>query len=153
MSRMTEIEWRAFVSEGQRVGVLATVRPGDRAHAVPVWFRLEAGEIVFTTPRSSVKGRAIRRTGRATMLVLDHEPPYHFVMVEGEVAVSVDPEVVRDTTIRVHERYLPPGEAAAAAAPLLENPTEMACRLRPDNVFAIGDVIGTFQAQPVVQNW
>lgn len=150
---MTESEWQEFVSEGQRVGVLATVRPTGRAHAVPVWFRLEDGEIVFTTPRESVKGRAIRRTGRATMLVLDHDPPYNFVMVEGEVEVSVDPEVVRDVTIRVHERYLPPGDAAAAAAPLIEEPTELACRLRPDNVFAIGDVVGTFQAEPAVQKW
>lgn len=153
MGRMSDGEWQAFVADGPRVAVLATVRTGDRAHAVPVWFVLDGEEILFTTPAASVKGRAIARTGRATMLVMDQRPPYSFAMVEGEVEVSREPGIVREVTIRVHERYLPAEQAVAAAAPLLEEPTELACRLRPESVFAVSDVIGTFQAEPSVQNW
>jgi PPOX class probable F420-dependent enzyme len=153
MGRMKDSEWQAFVADGQRVAVLATARRGDRTHAVPVWFVLDGDEILFTTPAASVKGRTIQRTGRATMLIMDHEPPYSFAMIEGLVDVSRDAGVVHEVTIRVHERYLPPEQAAQAAAPLLEEPTELACRLRPDSVFAIDNVIGTFQAQPSVQDW
>jgi PPOX class probable F420-dependent enzyme len=153
MGRMSDGEWQAFVARGQRLAVLSTSRPGGRTHAVPVWFVLDGDQILFTTPAESVKGRAIQRTGRATMLVMDHEPPYSFAMIEGVVEVSRDPSVVREMTIRVHERYLQPEQAAQAAAPLLEEPTELACRLRPVNVFAIENVIGTFQTEPSVQNW
>ena len=120
MGRMSDGEWQAFAADGQRIAVLATAWPPDRTHAVPVWFVVDGDEILFTTPAASVKGRAIQRTGRATMLVMDHEPPYSFAMVEGVVEVSRDPSVVREMTILVHERYLPPEQAAQAAAPLLE---------------------------------
>ena len=52
-----------------RPGVLATVRADGRPHVAPVWVDLdEDGSIVFTTGEGTVKGRNLRRSGRAALL-------------------------------------------------------------------------------------
>src|SRR5918911_3456263 len=98
---MRRNEWRAFVSEGTRTGNLATTRQDGRPHVVPVWFALDGDDIVFTTGADTVKGRAMRRTGQASLCVDDQEPPYSFVTIEGTATLSEDMDELLRVAARV----------------------------------------------------
>ncbi len=52
---MNEDRWRPFLQHGTRTGKVATVRRDGRAHIAPVWFVLDADDIVFTTGSNTVK--------------------------------------------------------------------------------------------------
>ncbi|WP_131765006.1 PPOX class F420-dependent oxidoreductase [Candidatus Protofrankia californiensis] len=106
MASMTQREWRTFLAAGKRTGKLATVRRDGRPHVAPVWFVLDGEEVVFTTGAASVKGRALRRDGRASLCVDDEKPPYSFVLVEGSVTVSEDPTELLRWATTIAGRYI-----------------------------------------------
>src|SRR5262245_11793333 len=135
MHEMDEAEWHAFVSQGTRTGKLATTRADGRPHVVPIWFVLDGSDVAFTTGASSVKGRNLRRDGRACLCVDDQAPPHSFVMIAGTATVSEDLEAMREWAIRIGARYMGAdrgeefGERNAA-------PGELLVRLTPDRVLA-----------------
>jgi PPOX class probable F420-dependent enzyme len=106
MYEMSEDERRAFLLEGTRTAKLATARRDGRAHVTPVWFVLDGDDLVFTTARDSVKGRAIRRDGRVSLCVDDEHPPYAYVMIEGTASVSTDLAELRSYATRIGGRYM-----------------------------------------------
>ena len=107
---MTPEERDAFVGE-PRTGVLATVDAKGRAHAVPVWYLFEGGELVIVTGRNSQKHKNVARTGRAS-LCIDDRNTFRTVTAEGPARV-VDP-LDYDTRLRLHTHYR--GEEAARKA-------------------------------------
>ncbi|QKW24317.1 PPOX class F420-dependent oxidoreductase [Kitasatospora sp. NA04385] len=136
---MTEPEWRAFLSHGTRTGKLATTRADGRPHLAPVWFLLDGDDLVFNTGRDTVKGRTLRRDGRAALCVDDDRPPFAFVLVEGVASVSEEPAEVRHWAGRIAARYMGEDRAEEYAA---RNgvPGELLVRLRMDKVLAQGGV-------------
>jgi len=78
-----------------------------------VWFTLDGDDLVFTTGADTVKGRGLRRTGRAAVVVDDPTPPLGFVSLEGPVTVSEDLDEVLTWTTRISARYV--GAEAAEA--------------------------------------
>lgn len=108
---MTSEEVHQFLTASpSRPGLVATVRADGRPHVAPVWFDLDAdGTIVFNTGDSTVKGRNLRREGRATLCVEDPQPPYSFVLVEGPITLVDDLDQVRPWAGRIGARYM--GEA------------------------------------------
>lgn len=104
---MTEAQWRAFLSEGTRTAKLATVRPDGRPHVAPVWFVLDAEDLVFTTMAETVKGRNLRASGRAALSVDEEEFPFAFVLVEGPVRIeALSPDELLPHTTRIARRYV-----------------------------------------------
>jgi PPOX class probable F420-dependent enzyme len=139
MYEMSEEEWRALLLEGTRTAKLATARRDGRAHVTPVWFVLDGDDLVFTTARDSVKGRAIRRDGRVSLCVDDEHPPYAYVMIEGTASVSTDLAELRSHATRIGGRYM--GEPRAeeyGARNGVEG--ELLVRIRPTRVVARGGV-------------
>lgn len=139
---MGEPEWRAFVSAGTRTGKLATVRRDGTPHVTPVWFVLDdQGRIVFNTGVTTVKGRNMRRSGRASLCVDDEAPPFAFVRVDGPVTFEEDPaEVLRWATM-IGGRYMGADQAEAFGRRNAV-PGELLVRLRPERVVAQTDVAG-----------
>ncbi|WP_326584473.1 PPOX class F420-dependent oxidoreductase [Streptomyces sp. NBC_00487] len=90
MRKMTERQWRAFVTHGTRTGKLSTVRAGGSPHVTPVWFLLDGDDIVLTTEKDGVKGRNLARDGRFALCVDEDRPPYAFVLLQGRATVSED---------------------------------------------------------------
>jgi PPOX class probable F420-dependent enzyme len=135
MPAMTHEEWRAFLGQGTRTGKLATVRRDGRPHVVPVWFVLDGDELVFTTGADTVKGRALRRTGRAALCVDDEEPPFAFVSVEGPVRISEEPEELLRWATAIGGRYMG-REQAEAFGRRNGVPGELLVRLAPERVAA-----------------
>ncbi|MCM3884569.1 PPOX class F420-dependent oxidoreductase [Frankia sp. R82] len=128
-------QWQAFVSAGTRTGKLATVRADGRPHVAPVWFLLDGDDVVFNTGASSVKGRALARTGVAALCVDDEVAPFAFVTLSGTVRLSEDLDEVRAWATRIAARYM--GAAAAPAYGARNGvPGELLVRLTPTSVVA-----------------
>ncbi len=135
MGAMTEQEWRAFVQEGTRTGKLATVRKDGRPHVMPVWFLLDGDDVLFNTGAETVKGRNLRREGRASLCVDDDRPPFAFVTISGPVELVEDVAEVRRWATAIGARYMGAGRAEEFGA---RNgvPGELLVRLRAERVVA-----------------
>lgn len=137
--KMTEDQWRAFLSAGTRTGKLSTVRADGRPHITPIWFVLDGADIVFNTHDTSVKGRNLTREGRAAFCVDDPAPPYSFVIIEGHVELSEEPSAMREWATRIAARYM--GEDQAEAYGRRNSaPGELLVRLRMEKVNAVGAI-------------
>ena len=135
MSRpMSVEERRAFLLHGTRTGKLATVRPDGRPHVQPVWFVLDDdGAVVFMTGAETVKGRNLRRDGRASLVVDDEEPPFAYVRVDGTVAISEDLDEMLRWSTRIAHRYMGP-DLADRYGRRNAVPGELLVRLPPEHV-------------------
>jgi len=139
MPRMTEHEWREFLSVGTRTGKLATTRRDGRPHVVPIWFVVDGQDIVFNTGADSLKGRALARTKQASLCVDEEHAPYAFVAISGSVTLSTDLDEMLPWATRIAARYM--GE------PMAEHygrrnavDGELLVRLHIENVLAVGHV-------------
>ncbi|MBJ6647455.1 PPOX class F420-dependent oxidoreductase [Streptomyces griseoincarnatus] len=133
--KMTEEEWRAFVSDGTRTGKLATVRADGRPHLAPIWFVLDGDDVVFNTGAATVKGRNLARDGRIALCVDDDRPPFAYVILEGRARLSEDLEELRHWAARIGARYM--GEDRAEEFGARNGvPGELLVRVRIDKVLA-----------------
>jgi PPOX class probable F420-dependent enzyme len=105
MEEMTTEARRAFLTAGTRTAILATTRPDGRPHAVPVCFVLDGDDVAFVTHPASVKGLAVQRDPRVTLVVDDERPPFAFVMIEGSAETSLDAGDIERVAPRIGERY------------------------------------------------
>ena len=139
--KMTDDQWRAFVSTGTRTAKLSTVRADGRPHIAPVWFVLDGDDLVFNTGKSTVKGRNLARDPRASICVDEEQPPFAFVVCEGRVTLSEEPGALLESAIRIGTRYMGPeqGEAFGRRNGV---PGELLVRLHVDNVVALADLTG-----------
>jgi PPOX class probable F420-dependent enzyme len=137
---MDEAEWQAFLRDPVRPAVLATSRADGRTHAAPIWYDLDDdGTIVFNTGVDTVKGRNLRRTGQATLVVQDDRPPYAFVVVTGTATWSDDIDDVRAWAARIGGRYMGADRAEEYGA---RNgvPGELVVRVTPTRVVAEAEI-------------
>jgi len=88
MREMTDSERRAFLLEGTRTGKLAVTRRDGSPYVLPVWFLLDGDDVIFMTGADTLRGRALRRDRRASMLVDEERPPYAFVRIVARAEVS-----------------------------------------------------------------
>ncbi|MEU3830216.1 TIGR03618 family F420-dependent PPOX class oxidoreductase [Streptomyces sp. SID486] len=137
--KMTDEEWRAFVSDGTRTGKLSTVRGDGSPHVAPIWFLLDGNEVVFNTGKDTVKGRNLIRDGRIALCVDDDRPPFHFVVLSGRAQLSEDPAELRLWATRIAARYMGADRAEEYGA---RNgvPGELLVRVPVDKVLALRDV-------------
>ncbi|HEX6469299.1 MAG TPA: PPOX class F420-dependent oxidoreductase [Streptosporangiaceae bacterium] len=136
--KMTETEWRTFVSAGTRTGKAAVVTAGG-AHVTPVWFALDGADLVFTSGAGSVKAAALRRDPRMAICVDDQEPPYAFVMIQGTATLSDDLDEVRKWATILGGRYMGADRAEEFGARNAV-PGELLVRLRITKVVAERDI-------------
>lgn len=94
---------RAYL-EQTNVAILATTGPGSRAHAMPVWYVYEDGQIIVGAGANSQKRHNIDRNGQATLVIDRREPPYHALMVQG--TAEVGPAAPSELRLKIATRYL-----------------------------------------------
>ena len=137
---MSPDEAQAFLRDPVRPGILATVRADGRSHAAPIWFDVDDdGSILFNTGDDTVKGRNLRRSGRASLCVQDDQPPFSFITVEGPVTLIDDLDLVRTWAGRIGGRYM--GDDRAEEYGNRNGvPGELLVRLTPEHVIALADV-------------
>jgi hypothetical protein len=136
---MTDDQRRAFLLEGTRTGILATVRADGRPHAAPIWFTLDGDDIIFTTAAPTVKGRNLRRTGRALLVVDEPTPPFDFVTVEGTVEISEDLDELLHWATGLGARYMG-ADNGAEFGRRNAVPGELLVRLRPEKTVALAGI-------------
>ncbi|MEU9225272.1 PPOX class F420-dependent oxidoreductase [Streptomyces massasporeus] len=137
--KMTDAQWREFVSHGTRTAKLSTVRADGSPHVAPIWFLLDGDEVVFNTGKETVKGRNIVRDGRIALCVDDDRPPYSFVVLQGHARVSDDLDEVRRWATRIGARYM--GEERAEEFGARNGvPGELLVRVTVDRVLAERDI-------------
>jgi PPOX class probable F420-dependent enzyme len=95
---------RAFLTEGTRTAVLATIREDSRRHAVPIAFVLDDDDILCLANAETVKGRDLLRDPRVILVVDDEVPPFAFVMIEGTAVASRDVGNVEQLARRISQR-------------------------------------------------
>jgi PPOX class probable F420-dependent enzyme len=131
---------RAFLRDPVRPATVATIRKDGSPHVAPVWYELDSdGTIVFTTGATTAKGYAIRRTGRVALCVQDDQPPFSFVIVEGDATWSDDLDLVREWAARLGGRYMGADRADEYGA---RNgvPGELLIRVTPTRIVSAFDI-------------
>ena len=109
MSLKMSVEERDAFLADLHVGVIAIEQEGAPPVAVPIWYDYDPKIGVWViTGEDSVKGRALTRAKRFTLVAQSEEPPaYRYVSVEGPI-VEVRP-ADRDTDMRpMAHRYFGP---------------------------------------------
>ena len=135
MQEMTTEEYRSFLLDRARTASLARVRADGRPHVAPIWFDLDGDTFVFTTWETTVKARNMRRDARVSLCVDDDEPPFSFVLVEGNAEMtSGDPDHLHWAT-RIAGRYIG-AELAEAYGRRNTVPGEMLVRVTPSSIVA-----------------
>jgi len=140
---MDRDEWLAFVMQGTRTGKLATVRKDGSPHVAPVWFVIDTADdgdhIVFTTGADTVKGYAVRRDPRLSMVVDVETPPFSFVQFQAEAVVSEDMTEMLDWATRLGGRYMG-ADNADAFGKRNAVPGELLIRARITKVVALAEI-------------
>ncbi|MCP3754228.1 PPOX class F420-dependent oxidoreductase [Streptomyces sp. NPDC056773] len=106
VKKMTQEEWREFVSRSTRTGKLSTVREDGSPHIAPIWFVLDGDSFVFNTGKDTVKGRNLARDGRVALCVDDDRPPFSYVVLQGRATLSEDLEEMLPWATRIGARYM-----------------------------------------------
>ena len=137
--RMTDAEAFEFLASPVRPAMVATTRKNGRPHLAPVWYAVDEGTLVFNTGAGTVKGKTLRRTGRAVMCVQDDQPPFSFVTVEGTATLSDDLDEVRRWATIIGGRYMGQDRAEEFGA---RNgvPGEVLVRLTPERIVSARDL-------------
>ncbi|MCX5197325.1 PPOX class F420-dependent oxidoreductase [Streptomyces sp. NBC_00249] len=140
--KMTQEEWRAFVSHSTRTGKLSTVREDGSPHIAPIWFVLDGDSFVFNTGENTVKGRNLARDGRVALCVDDDRPHFSYVVLQGRAKISEyadDPQEMLRWATRIGARYM--GEARAEAFGSRNAvPGELLVRVPIDKVIATAGI-------------
>ncbi|WP_030776945.1 PPOX class F420-dependent oxidoreductase [Streptomyces sp. NRRL S-920] len=133
--KMTNEQWRAFVSHGTRTGKLSTVRADGSPHIAPIWFLLDGEDLVFNTGKETVKGRNLARDGRMALCVDDDQPPFAYVVLQGRAKLIEEIDQVRHWAARLGARYMG-GDRAEEFGKRNGVPGELLVRVRIDKVLA-----------------
>ncbi|KJY42012.1 pyridoxamine 5-phosphate oxidase [Streptomyces sp. NRRL S-444] len=137
--KMTQEEWRAFVSCGTRTGKLSTVREDGSPHIAPIWFVLDGDSFVFNTGKDTVKGRNLLRDGRVALCVDAERPPFSYVTLQGRAEISEDLEEMLPWATRISARYM--GQESAEAFGLRNAvPGELLVRVTIDKVITAAGI-------------
>ena len=138
---MNEDEALAFVMAKPRTAKLATVRKDGRPHVVPIWVDYDDDrcQLVFNVGEESLKIKALRRDPRVALCFDDEEPPFTFVLVEGDVSLSNDADEVREWAARIGGRYMG-ADRAQEYGERNAVPTEFVARVTPTKIIGFDGV-------------
>lgn len=139
MPRMTEDEAFAFIAERPRTAKLATVNADGSPHVVPVWVALDGHQLVFTVGVESKKHKALVRDPRVALVFDDETPPFSFVLVNGTVELSDDPDELLRWATTIGGRYMG-ADRADEYGRRNAVPGEWLVRVTPTKVVGMADV-------------
>ena len=83
-------EERRFLDENPYVAVVTTLRPDGSPHSTVVWVDVEDGKVSFNTALGRAKPRHLERDPRTSILVVDPEDQYRWIVVSGRATVTED---------------------------------------------------------------
>ena len=136
---MTDSEWREFVLAGTRTGKAGLTRADGAPHVTPIWFLLDGDDVIFTTGKTSLKGRILEQDRRVCLCVDEERPPYSFVVIHGMASLSEDLGELRKWATALGARYMGQDRAEEFGARNAV-PGEYLVRVRITKVIAQRDI-------------
>jgi PPOX class probable F420-dependent enzyme len=139
------IRWRAMTDldanvraylEDVHLCVLATTNKDGSAHVAGLWYELRGDTIVMNTGTASRKVRNLKRDARASVIVMESNPPRH-VSVEG--TVTFDDSQVLDDLVTLASRYAGP-EAGPGIAQNIAKIPHISLKLKIEKVRTFGKI-------------
>jgi len=104
---MTVDEIDAYLREDRRFAAVATLRKDGTPFVIPMGYYYDGDYLYLsTTPRRGLT-RRLRRDGRVSVSVFDHEAIHGYVLVNGVAEEVEDPYDV--LSLKMHHRYPKPG--------------------------------------------
>ncbi len=76
---------RELLEQGKNFGHVVTLREDGSPLPVLVWVDLEDGRVAINSAEGRTWPENLRRTGRATITVADHDNPYNYVTIDGRL--------------------------------------------------------------------
>jgi PPOX class probable F420-dependent enzyme len=130
-----------FLLTGTHTAKLGYTATDGRPLIAPVWFTVDAGDIVFTTGATTAKGRSLQRDPRVVVCVDLEAPPYAFVQVQGSAELSDDVAEARRIATVTGARYMGADRAEEFGA---RNgvPDELTVRIKASKVISHFDMTG-----------
>ena len=120
-------------------------RADGSPHVTPIWFVLnqtgDGDELIFNTGVDSVKGKALRRDPRLSLVVDDQEPLYSFVQFTATAGLHEDVDGMLPFSTAIGARYMGEGKAEAFGKRNAV-PGEYLVRARITKVIALADLAG-----------
>lgn len=95
-----------FLTEMRVPGVLSTLRPDGSPITSAVWYGVDAGDIIVSTPAARPKAHNVRTDPRVSFIVDVKEMPYRGVAIEGWAQVTDDPG--QELAFAIAVRYVGP---------------------------------------------
>ncbi len=95
---------RAFLEEGRRFCVLATINSDGMPQQSVMWYELRGDTIVMNTEISRLKAKNLQRDGRASICV---EEAYTYVTITGTVTLDEERETAQADIYALARRYNP----------------------------------------------
>jgi PPOX class probable F420-dependent enzyme len=86
------------------VVTLVTLMPDGQPQATPVWFDWDGEYVRVNSAKGRAKDRNMRERPRVTVLFVDHENPYRYMEIRGEV-VEVTEEGALEHINALSSRY------------------------------------------------
>ena len=137
---MSAAEREAFLDElPARTAVLAVTRKDGRPIGTPIWYVRDGDELVFTTWAESLKGKALRRDPRIALTVQNPQPPFSYVIAEGEARCSEDADALLHWATVIGGRYMG-ADVAEQYGKRNAVPGELLVRVRPTRWQAAKDI-------------
>jgi len=140
---VSERENREEFLKQPNVAVLATVGPGGRAHATPIWYLYKDGVVIMSTGRGSRKHRNVEAHPEVTLVVDRRTLPYYAVMVQG--TAEVEGPLSEELRLEMAVRYLGT-EMARGYMARLGGGDSVTIRIRPRKLIEHHGVAGRPEA-------
>ncbi len=88
---------------GPTVVTLVTMMPDGQPQATPVWCKLDGDDILVNSQPGRRKDLNIRANNKVTVMALDHQDPYRYIEVRGQVThINEDDEALIDELARLY---------------------------------------------------
>jgi PPOX class probable F420-dependent enzyme len=126
---------RAFLTD-VRLAVFTSINRDGSPHTTGLWYELRGDEIILNTGTASKKVRNLRRDARASVCVIDSNPPRH-VTLDG--TVSFDEDHVLEDLKGLATRYAGP-EAGPGIAENISKVPHITIKLKPDKITTFGKI-------------
>ncbi len=134
---MTELadNVRAYLQE-VRLAVFGSTNRDGTPHLTGLWYELRDNTVILNTTTKSKKVRNLRRDPRASVCVIDMNPPRH-VTIDG--TVTFDEDHVLDDLVSLASRYTG-AEAGSKMAENIAKVPHITLKLSIDSVRTFGKI-------------
>jgi len=102
---MLDEKIKRLATEGRNVAAVTTMLPDGTPMTQPMWVDADDEHLLLNTEVERQKARNVRRDPRITVTIWDHENPYVYGEVRGEVVEMLDGPEARAHIDQLSRKY------------------------------------------------